>query len=339
MKRIFSGIQPSGPSGILHLGNYLGAIKQWVELQNGVDPESSSGRTQCVFCVVDLHAITVSQKSEELRRNILSVAAWYLAAGIDSKKSIIFVQSTRPEHTELAWILNCQTSMGELGRMTQFKDKAGANQERVSAGLFDYPVLMAADILLYRTNFVPVGEDQKQHVELARDLALRFNKKYGEVFTIPAPLIKKSSARVMGLDDPTKKMSKSAESALNYIALDNSPDEIRQKIKRAVTDSGNEIKTGPDKPALTNLLNIYSEITGKTIIALESEFKGRGYGEFKGALADELIDYLNPIQTKYEKIMADKASLVRILEDGSERAQAIASKTLSKAQKVIGLGI
>ena len=254
MKRIFSGIQPSG---VLHIGNYLGAIKQWVEMQKEYD--------EAIFCVVDLHAISVPQDPKELQKNILSTAAWYLAAGIDSDKSAIFVQSSRPEHTELAWILNCLAKMGELSRMTQFKDKTVDKvAESVSVGLFDYPVLMASDILLYKATAVPVGDDQKQHVELTRDLAERFNSKYGGSFPIPEPVIQKENARIMGLDDPTKKMSKSASSPLNYIALSDSTDEIHNKIKRAVTDSDSEIKSGADKPAITNLLNIMSGISGKS---------------------------------------------------------------------------
>jgi tryptophanyl-tRNA synthetase len=327
-KRVFSGIQPSG---ILHLGNYLGAIKQWVQMQDEVD--------EAIFCIVDLHAITVTQDPKELAKNILSIAALYLAAGIDPKKSHIFVQSSRPEHTELAWILNCVTKMGELSRMTQFKDKSEKfTSESIPVGLFDYPVLMAADILLYQTTHVPVGEDQKQHVELTRDLTQRFNSKYGETFVIPEPVIKKTSARIMGLDDPTKKMSKSASSA-NYIALNDDADTIRQKIKRAVTDSGSDVKSGPDKPAITNLLNIFSEVSGKSVDDLETEFAGKQYGEFKDSLAEAIIVFLQPIQARYAELMKNEDELRRVLTDGAEGLAPLAQKTLSEVKLKMGLGI
>lgn len=325
-KRLFSGIQPSG---VIHIGNYLGAIKQWVKLQSEVD--------QAVFCIVDLHAITVPQDPETLKKNILRTAAWYLACGIDPQKSAVFVQSDRSEHSELAWILNTITTVGQLERMTQFKDKSGG-RENVSAGLFDYPVLMAADILLYNANIVPVGEDQKQHVELTRDLALRFNSRFGNTFALPEPIIRKESARIMGLDDPTKKMSKSAASPLNYIALDDDTEAIRTKIKKAVTDSGSEIKAGADKPAVTNLLNIFSEISGKSIVELEAEFDGKSYGEFKSALAEELVSCLGPIQKRYAEIMADESELKKILAEGSEKIADDAKKTLFLVKTKVGLG-
>jgi tryptophanyl-tRNA synthetase len=326
MKRIFSGIQPSGN---IHLGNYLGAIKQWVDLAEQFD--------ESIYCVVDLHAITVPQDPKELRSKILEVAALYIACGVDPNKSAIFVQSSRPEHSELAWILNCQAKMGELYRMTQFKDKSvKGSAESAGVGLFDYPVLMAADILLYGTTHVPIGEDQKQHVELTRDLAIRFNKSFGEVFAIPEPVIKKETARIMGLDDPTKKMSKSASSPLNYIAMTDSADTIRQKIKRAVTDSGSEIKSGADKPAITNLLNIFSEITNKTIPEIENQFSGKGYGDFKEGLTEALIEYLKPIQLKYENLLKDKEGLKQILVTGSEKIAPIAKKTLTQVKSEIG---
>ncbi|HOX41477.1 MAG TPA: tryptophan--tRNA ligase [bacterium] len=337
MKKVFSGIQPSG---LLHLGNYLGAIKQWVEMQDELDPESSSGRTECVFCVVDLHAITVAQSPAELKKNILSIAATYLAAGIDPKKSRIFVQSERPEHTELGWILNCITSMGELSRMTQFKDKSAKfSDQSIPVGLFDYPVLMASDILLYQTTHVPVGEDQKQHVELTRDLAIRFNSRYGETFVVPEPIIKAESARIMGLDDPGKKMSKSAASSNNYIALTDDPDTIRQKFKRAVTDSGAEIKSGPDKPAMTNLLNIFSEVSGSPVERIEADFAGKGYGQFKEILAEAVVEYLKPIQERYYKYIADTEELKKILAEGSEAVAPIAQKTLLDVKNKVGLGV
>lgn len=328
-KKLFSGIQPSG---VLHIGNYLGAIKQWVELQNSVD--------EAIFCIVDLHAITVSQDPAELKKNILSTAALYLAAGIDPDKSTIFVQSSRPEHTELAWILNTIAKMGELYRMTQFKEKSlGGTVENAAVGLFDYPVLMAADILLYNATHVPVGEDQKQHVELTRDLAIRFNGKFGATFTVPEPIIKKESARIMGLDDPTKKMSKSATSVYNYIAMTDDADTIRNKIMKAVTDSGSEIKVGADKPAITNLLNIFSEISGKAIAEIEQEFSGKNYGQFKEALAGALIEYLAPIQKKYTELMADEERLKKILLSGSEKLAEPAQKMIATVKQKMGLGI
>lgn len=328
MKKVFSGIQPSG---ILHIGNYLGAIKQWVELQDKVD--------EAIFCVVDLHAITVPQESKKLEENILRTAALYLAAGVDPEKSALFVQSTRPEHAELAWILNCYTKLGELNRMTQFKDKAGDSQEKVSVGLYNYPVLMAADILLYQATGVPVGDDQKQHIEITRDIAERINNKYGDIFTVPEPIIGESNARIMGLDDPTKKMSKSAESEYNYIAMDDDPELIRKKIMKAVTDSGDEIKSGKEKPAMTNLLNIFSEVSGRNIEEIEKDYEGKGYGDFKKDLADALVEYLTPIQKKYDEIISDKENLRKILKTGSEKIAPTAQKTLGDIKKAIGLGI
>jgi len=328
-KKLFSGIQPSG---VLHIGNYLGAIKQWVQLQDEVD--------EAVFCIVDLHAITVPQNPAELKKNIFSTSALYLASGINPDKSTIFVQSTRHEHTELAWILNTTAKMGELYRMTQFKEKnIGGTVESAAVGLFDYPILMAADILLYSATHVPVGEDQKQHVELTRDLAIRFNSKFGATFTVPEPIIKKESARIMGLDDPTKKMSKSAASAYNYIAMTDSADIIKSKIMKAVTDSGSEIKAGPDKPAITNLLNIYSEISGKNVAQLEQEFSGKNYGQFKESLSDALINYIAPIQKKYEELISDKVGLEKILSSGSEKLAKPASEMIEMVKQKMGLGI
>ncbi len=329
MKRIFSGIQPSG---IVHLGNYLGAIKQWVKMQDLAD--------EAIFCIVDLHAITMPQEPKVLKQNILNMAAWYIAAGINPEKSIIFVQSDRSEHAELAWVLNCQAKMGELYRMTQFKDKSAKGDDDVAGvGLFDYPVLMAADILLYNTTLVPVGDDQKQHVELARDLAQRFNSRFGETLTIPEPVIRKETARIMGLDDPTKKMSKSARSALNYIAMTDDAETIRSKFKKAVTDSGSEIIACKDKPAITNLLNILSEMSGQPIKELEDRFSGKGYGEFKLAVAEGVIEYLKPIQEKYFELIQNEDKLRQILERGSERIAPLAQETLAKVKKGVGLGI
>ncbi len=325
--KIFSGIQPTNN---LHIGNYLGAIKNWVEMQDKAD--------QLIFCIVDLHAITIPQDPKKLKESITSTAALYIACGIDPEKSIIFVQSSRPEHSELAWILNCHATMGELQRMTQFKEKIEA-RENYSVGLFDYPALMAADILLYQTTHVPVGEDQKQHIELTRDIAERINKKYGEIFTVPEPIIRKETARIMALDDPTKKMSKSAQSKYNYITLIDSNDEIREKIKKAVTDSGDKIVSGPEKPAITNLLNIYSGFSGKTVEELEHEFENKGYGEFKVALAEVLIEKLTPIREKYEKLMKDPEELKRILSEGNQKLAPQATKSIQEIKNKIGLGL
>lgn len=327
-KIIFSGIQPTG---VIHIGNYLGAIKQWISLQHEAE--------KSIFCVVDLHAITVPQDPEKLKNNIYSVAALYLAAGIDPEKSSLFVQSSRPEHSQLAWLLNCNTQMGELGRMTQYKEKSEKKKDSVTVGLYGYPVLMAADILLYRATHVPVGEDQIQHVELARDVAQRFNHRFGETFVLPKALTKKTSARIMGLDNPLKKMSKSADSQYNYIALNDTPKDIENKIKKAVTDSGTEIKSGLDKPAITNLLNIFSEVTGKEICDLEKEFSGKGYGEFKNRLAEAIIEYIMPIQKKHAALMNDRAELSRILQKGSSNVSKVAHDVLNDVSKKMGIGL
>lgn len=327
MKKIFSGVQPSGN---LHLGNYLGALRQWAEIQK---------EAECTFCIVDLHAITVSQDPKILKEKILEVAALYIASGIDPNKSTIFVQSDRPEHSELAWILNCHTYMGELNRMTQYKDKT-EGKENHSVGLFDYPALMAADILLYQTTHVPVGEDQKQHIEITRDLAQRINNKYKkDIFQIPEPIIRKETARIMGLDDSNKKMSKSAASPANYIALTDDDETIRNKIKKAVTDSGSEIKAGADKPAITNLLNIFAGVTGKAVSEIEKEFEGKSYGEFKEALADAVISELKPVREKFKEIIADKESLQKILQEGARKAAPEAQATLNKVKEAVGLGL
>jgi len=330
MKRqvVFSGIQPSGN---LHIGNYLGAIKQFVRLQN---------TSEAIFCIVDHHAITVPQNPDELRKNILDVAKIYLASGINPEKSIIFVQSHVPAHVELGWILNTITPLGELERMTQFKDKirsqsANGKARGVLAGLLNYPTLMAADILLYHTTHVPVGEDQKQHVEFTRMIAEKFNNKFGEVFVVPQALIQKETMRIMGLDNPEKKMSKSAPSPNNYVALLDSPDEIRRKIKIAVTDSGKEIKYDKGKKsALSNLLTTYSAFSDMTLAAIENKFKNSGYAEFKKDLAEILIEKLMPIQKKYAGLKDDE--IISILRDGAKRANQIASKTLAAVKEKIG---
>ena len=325
-KIIFSG---TAPSGNIHIGNYLGAIKQWTELQN-------TGEYQNIFCVVDEHAITTPQEPAKLRSKILEVFTLYLALGIDPEKSIIFVQSSVSEHTELAWILNTITPIGELERMTQFKDKS-QKQKSVLAGLLNYPTLMAADILLYKTNLVPIGEDQLQHIELTRTIARKFNSTFGETFAIPEPFINKEGKRIMGLDDPSKKMSKSAENPKNYIALLDSPETIREKIKAAVTDSGSEIKyDARNKPAVSNLLTIYSLFSGKTIAELEKNYAGKNYTVFKKDLAEIIIEGLSPIQKKYEELSANPDYLKKVLRDGAEKAKTIASQTMAEVRSKIG---
>ncbi|NTU70099.1 tryptophan--tRNA ligase, partial [bacterium] len=325
-QRIFSGIQPSGD---LHIGNYLGAIKNWVSLQDTHDN---------IFCIVDLHAITVPQDPNILKKRILEVANVYLAAGIDPKKSTIFVQSDRPEHSELAWILNTITYMGEMKRMTQFKDKAGDKQDNVSVGLFDYPVLMAADIVLYNANLVPVGKDQFQHIELTRDIAERFNKKFGKTFVMPEAYSTKETVNIMGLDDPTKKMAKSAKTEFNFIALKDTEEVIRKKIARAVTDSGQEIKSGVDKPALTNLLNIYSAFSNKTVTDLEKEFKGKSYKDLKDGLTETVLGFILPFQKKLSELEKNPDYTLKILKDGAKKLEPIGKETLARVKKAVGLG-
>lgn len=325
-QRVFSGMQPSGN---VHLGNYLGAINNWVTQQEQYDN---------VFCIVDLHALSLPTSKEGLRRNIQVLANHFLAAGIDPARSILFVQSDVREHTELCWILNSVTQFGELRRMTQFKDKAGGHDEAVSAALFDYPVLQAADILLYDTELVPVGDDQRQHVELTRDVANRFNARYGETFVVPQPDIKETGARIMALDDPTVKMSKSAASPNNYIAIADSPDAIVKKVRRAVTDSGSDIVTHPDKPALANLLTIYSLLSGESIPALEERYRGKGYGAFKSGLAETIIDALAPIQRRLTELEADPTITRDILAAGAERARERASYKMTQVRERVGLG-
>ncbi|MHB8903852.1 MAG: tryptophan--tRNA ligase [Patescibacteria group bacterium] len=324
-KRIFSGIQPSGN---LNIGTYIGAISQWVEMQKEYD---------CIFSVVDYHAITVRQKPEDLKRRIIEITKIYLAAGIDPENSIIFQQSTVPAHTELAWILNCYgTRIADLNKMTQFKDKAGKNQESVSVGLYDYPVLMAADILLYNTEIVPVGDDQKQHVELARDIATRFNNEFGKVFTIPQAVVKKEGARIMSLQDPSKKMSKSDPNQNNCIILLEDIEDSKKKIMRSVTDSGSDIVYNPiNKPALSNLLTIYALLGDRQIKRLEKDYVGKGYGDFKKDLADVVGKFLKNFQEKYNNISDEE--VLRILEDGRIKAQEIASKKLEEVRKLIGV--
>jgi tryptophanyl-tRNA synthetase len=324
-KRVFSGIQPSGTS---HIGNYLGAIRNWVNQQELYDN---------VFCIVNLHALTLPTTRDSLVDNTISMANTLLASGIDPEKSILFLQSDVVEHSELCWLLNSVTQFGELRRMTQFKDKGGGQDEAVSAALFDYPVLMAADILLYDTDLVPVGDDQRQHLELARDVAQRFNTRYGETFVVPQPDIKPEGARIMALDDPTKKMSKSATTNAGYIALTDDADTITRKIRRAVTDSGSDVVAGPDKPALTNLLTIYSLFSGDPIPALEERFAGKGYGGFKQAMADLLVEALQPIQTKLTDLEAHPEVALGILRDGAVRARIHAERTMERVRDRMGL--
>ena len=327
MKKIaFSGIQPSG---IVHIGNYLGAIKNWVEIQK---------EFESIFCVVDLHAITVPQEPKKLTENIYKTLAVMLAAGIDPDKSTVFIQSHVPAHTELAWILNSIAHMGELNRMTQFKEKSEKIKlESASVGLFDYPVLMAADILLYNTNIVPVGEDQKQHVELARDLANRFNSHFGDIFIVPEPVIRKEGARIMGLDNPQKKMSKSAESEANYIALTDSPDIITKKISRAVTDSMSTIEFDSKRKGLFNLMIIYELFSGLKPTEIEKKYQGKGYADFKKDLAELIIEKLAPFQKKYDKLIADKKYLMEVAKSGAKKATPIAEKKLKEVKNKIGL--
>lgn len=325
-KVIFSGVVPSGN---IHIGNYLGAIKQWVEMQN-------TEKYQNIFCVMNQHAITTPQDPARLKSKTLEVAMLYLAAGIDPKKSIIFIQSHLPEHSELNWILSTITPLGELERMTQFKDKS-EKQKSVLAGLLNYPILMAADILLYQTNIVPVGEDQVQHIELARTLARKFNNSYGQTFTIPEAVISKEGKRIMGLDNASKKMSKSAENPRNYIALLDSPETIREKISSAVTDSDNEIKSDEnEKPAISNLLAIYSLFSKKSIAELEKEYAGKNYSAFKSDLAEVVIEGLSPIQKKYQELSANPDYVKKVLRAGAEKAKIIASQTMAEVRSKIG---
>ncbi|MFC1700779.1 tryptophan--tRNA ligase [Patescibacteria group bacterium] len=324
-KRIFSGIQPTGS---LHIGNYLGAIKNWTELQNKYDS---------IFCIVDLHALTVYQNPKILRKNILETAAVFLAAGIDPKKSVIFIQSHIKEHAELSWILNTVVRISELERMTQFKEKSQQHKENINVGLFNYPVLMAADILLYNTSIVPVGEDQTQHVELARTLAQRFNKTYGKTFVIPESLIKKEQSRIKGLDNPAKKMAKSSENLNNYIALYDSPELIHDKIKRAVTDSGSEIKYSQDKPAISNLMTIYRGFSNMPFEQIEEKYKNKNYSDFKNDLAKVIINNLKPFQDRLKTIKSKPDYIEKILKKGAKDAEKIAKKTMVNVKKKIGL--
>lgn len=323
-KTVFSGVQPSGA---LTLGNYLGAIKNWVEIQDEYDG---------MFCVVDQHAITVPQEPKNLRKNTLEVLALYIACGLDPRKSTLFIQSHVSAHAELGWVLNTITSMGQLNRMTQYKEKSQKSEANLNAALFTYPVLMAADILLYQTDVVPVGEDQKQHLELARDLAERFNTRYSETFKVPEPMISEFGARIMSLQEPTKKMSKSDSDVNSFILLLDDEATIKRKIKRAVTDSLGVVKYSDDQPGVKNLLTIYSKFTGMTIKDLEVKYDGLGYGDFKEDLAEVVADGLRPIREKALDLIENKDKLEKIYTEGAERAEKIARKTLRKVYKKIG---
>ncbi len=325
MSKLFSGIQPSGQ---LHIGNYLGAMKNWLALQD---------EHEAIFCVVDYHAITVPQKPEILQKNIIELSKAYLAMGINPDKSVIFQQSDIKEHTELAWVLNCVSArISDLNKMTQFKDKAGKNQENVSVGLYDYPVLMASDILLYQTEIVPVGEDQVQHIELTRDLAKRFNVLFGETFVLPKPVLNKNGARIMGLDKPENKMSKSAGSENNYISLLDEPNKAKKKIMRATTDSETNIHFDKEKkPGISNLLNIYSLLTDISIPDLETKYQGKQYGDFKKDLAEVVAEFLNNFQEKYNKI--SDGEVKDVLKNGAKKIQPIAQKTMEEVKRKIGI--
>ncbi len=323
-KRVFSGIQPSGTFTI---GNYVGAVRRWAPLQEEYD---------CLYCVVNMHAITVRQEPAALRRQTMEAAALLLATGIDPERSIVFVQSQVPQHAELTWVLCCNTMYGELSRMTQFKDKSKKHEENVNGGLFTYPVLMAADILLYNAHAVPVGIDQKQHVELARNIAQRFNGAYSDTFVVPEPLISERGAKVMSLQDPTAKMSKSDDNENSYVSMTDPPDAILRKFKRAVTDSEARVYRSDEKPGVSNLMTIYAIMTGKTDAEIEKEFDGRGYGDFKEAVGQSVVDTFTPIQAEYKRILDDKAQLERTLAQGAEKAQAIARRTLAKVYKKVG---
>ena len=328
-KRVFSGIQPTGK---VHIGNYLGAIKQWV---------STQGEHENIYCIVDLHAITVPQDPVELKNSIRTMAGLLFAAGIDPEHSVLFAQSAIPAHSELAWILNCNTPMGWMERMTQFKEKAGKDRERASVGLFDYPALMAADILLYDTHLVPVGDDQKQHLELTRDIAQRFNRQYGDTFVVPKPIIPKTAARVMGLDNPAVKMSKSLAHVRGHaIRLLDDPKEIERSFKRAVTDSGREIvfSDDPEKAGVNNLLGIYKAVTGKSEADVLADFAdARGYGDLKKRVAEVVIAEITPIRERYDRLMDDPAELDNLLARGAEQAAAVSNPKVDQMKEIMGL--
>lgn len=323
-KTIFSGVQPSGN---LTIGNYLGAIRNWTELQDSYN---------CIYCVVDMHAITVRQVPAELRRRTYETLAIYIAAGLDPEKNTLFVQSHVPGHAQLSWDLGCFTMFGELNRMTQFKDKSQKNADNINAGLFTYPVLMAADILLYQADLVPVGIDQKQHLELARDIAMRFNGIYSDTFTVPDGYIPKTGMKIMSLADPTKKMSKSDQNPNASVGILDSRDDIIRKFKRAVTDSDTVVRYAEGKDGINNLMSIYSCFTGKEFGDIEREFDGKGYGDFKLAVGETVADALEPVRTEYNRLMADRPYLEGVMRSGAEAASRIAARTLSKVHKKLG---
>ena len=327
-KTILSGVQPSGN---LTIGNYLGAIRNWISLQDEKYEEYNF-----LYCVMDMHAITVRQTPAELRRRTMETVALYLAAGIDPAKSLIFVQSHVPAHAQLGWVLDCYTMFGELSRMTQFKDKSAKNAQNINAGLFTYPALMAADILLYQADLVPVGLDQKQHLELTRDIAERFNQIYGDTFVVPECYMTKSSAKICSLADPTKKMSKSDENPNACVLMLDPKDDIIRKFKRAVTDSDTVVRYADGKDGINNLMSIYSCFTGKTFEEIEKEFEGRGYGDFKMAVGEACADGLAPMQAEFKRLMADKAYLETIMRENADQASYIARKTLSTVYRKIG---
>ncbi len=324
-KIVYSAVQPSGN---LTIGNYVGAVRNWVEMQS---------EYECFYAIADLHAVTVRQEPAELRRRTLELAALYIACGLDPEKCTLYVQSGVPAHAELCWILNTLTSVGEASRMTQFKDKSRKHADNVNMGLMDYPVLMAADILLYRAQYVPVGADQKQHVELARDLAIRFNSRYGETFTVPEPLIRKGTAKISSLQDPSKKMSKSeTENPNASVFLSDDRDTVLRKFKRAVTDSLGAVRYSEEQPGIANLINIYCAFRGCTPEEVEREFEGKGYGDFKLAVGETVADVLDPIREEQRRLLADRDYLGGILEQGRERAMYASRKTLSKVYRKVG---
>ncbi len=324
-KVIFSGIQPSGN---LTIGNYIGAMKNFVQLQDEYD---------CYYCVVDLHAITVRQDPAELRRRSMELAALYIAVGLDPEKVTLFIQSHVSAHAELAWILNCYTYMGEMARMTQYKDKSKKNEENINVGLFSYPVLMAADILLYQADLVPIGDDQRQHLEITRDVALRFNNAYSPTFTVPEAYYGKLGARVKSLQDPQAKMSKSDSDENAFVAILDKPDAVMRKFKRAVTDSESEVRFDPDnKPGVSNLMTIYASMTGTDIPAVEERFRGCGYGSFKEEVGQSVVDGLKPVRDRFDEIITDKAYLDKLLSDSADRAERVARKTLAKVYRKVG---
>ncbi len=323
-KTIFSGVQPSGK---MTLGNYLGALKNWTKLQDDYN---------CYYSLVNLHAITVPQDPETLRNNTTELLAQFLACGIDPKKATIFVQSHVKEHLELMWVLNCMTYMGELSRMTQYKDKSKKSAENLNAGLFTYPVLMAADILLYQTDLVPVGDDQKQHMELARDLAMRFNNRYSETFVVPEGYYPENTARVMSLQNPEKKMSKSDDNPNGYILLADTADDTRKKIMRSVTDSLGEIRYSDDQPGLKNLINIYSAVDGRSVEEIVAEFEGKGYGDFKKSLAEVVVEDLRPVREQYDYFMKNRDYLDEIIHQGALKAESVARKTVKDVYEKTG---